>query len=136
MAFRHYAYNAGEPATPSTFVSKKGIKNMRTRNVSIPFRVTGKELEAIDKKAEKAKMNRTEYLITAATNKRITLIEDIKPLLTELRRIGNNLNQITKLANMGKVDTIDLTETSEALTETYQAVYLLARTNGGANWQL
>ena len=108
---------------------------MRTRNVSVPFRVTEKELEAIDKKAEKAKMNRTEYLITAATTKRITLIEDIKPLLTELRRIGNNLNQITKLANMGKVDAINLTETSEALTETYQAVYLLARTNGGANWQ-
>ena len=108
---------------------------MRTRNVSVPFRVTEKELEAIDKKAEKAKMNRTEYLITVATNKRITLIEDIKPLLTELRRIGNNLNQITKLANMGKVDAINLTETSEALTETYQAVYLLARTNGGANWQ-
>ena len=68
-------------------------------------------------------------------NKKITLIEDIKPLLTELRRIGNNLNQITKLANMGKVDAINLTETSEALAETYQAVYLLARTNGGANWQ-
>ena len=108
---------------------------MRTRNISVPFRVTEKELEAIDKKAEKAKMNRTEYLITAATNKKITLIEDIKPMLTELRRIGNNLNQITKLANMGKVDAINLTETSEALAETYQAVYLLARTNGGANWQ-
>lgn len=135
MAFRHYEDSAGEPATPSIFISKKGIKNMRTRNVSVPFRVTEKELEAIDKKAEKAKMNRTEYLITAATNKRITLIEDIKPLLTELRRIGNNLNQITKLANMGKVDAINLTETSEALAETYQAVYLLARTNGGANWQ-
>ena len=51
---------------------------MRTRNISVPFRVTEKELEAIDKKAEKAKMNRTEYLITAATNKKITLIEDIR----------------------------------------------------------
>ena len=34
---------------------------MRTRNKSIPIRVTEKELEAIDEAAKKAKKNRTEY---------------------------------------------------------------------------
>ena len=69
---------------------------MRTRNQSIPFRVTEKELKEIDRKAAKARLNRTEYLIACALGKEITLVEDLKPLLTEMRRIGNNLNQLTK----------------------------------------
>ena len=51
---------------------------MRVRNKTIPFRVTEKELEAIDKKATKARLNRTDYLIAAATGKEITLGQDLK----------------------------------------------------------
>ena len=56
---------------------------MRTRDVSIPFRVTEKELQEIDKRAEKAKLDRTNYLITCALNKKITVLEDLKPLLDD-----------------------------------------------------
>lgn len=73
---------------------------MRIRNKTIPFRVTEKELEIIDQKAAKAKLSRTDFLIAAALGKEITLMEDLKPILYELRRIGNNINQLTKLANM------------------------------------
>ena len=65
---------------------------MRKRNISIPIRVTEKELSVIDKKAARARLTRTEYLITCALGKEITLIEDLKPILADLRRIGNNLN--------------------------------------------
>ena len=51
---------------------------MRVRNKSIPFRVIEKELEAIDKKATKARLSRTDYLIAAATGKEITFAEDQK----------------------------------------------------------
>lgn len=76
---------------------------MRIRNKTIPFRVTEKELEIIDKKAAKAKLSRTDFLIAAALGKEITLMEDLKPILYELRRIGNNINQLTKLANMESI---------------------------------
>ena len=76
---------------------------MRIRNKNIPIRVTEKELEIIDRKAAKAKLSRTDFLVTAALGKEITLMEDLKPILTELRRIGNNVNQLTKLANAGAV---------------------------------
>ena len=107
---------------------------MRTRNLSIPFRVTVKELEEIDHKAAKAKLNRTEYLIACALGKQITLVEDLKPLLAEMRRIGNNINQLTKLANMGKIQEIYLEETKEALDNIYVAIYQLAR-RGDGHWQ-
>ena len=64
---------------------------MRKRNIAIPIRVTEKELSVIDRKAAKARLSRTEYLIVCALGKEITLIENLKPILADLRRIGNNL---------------------------------------------
>lgn len=107
---------------------------MRTRNISIPFRVTEKELQEIDRKAAKAKLSRTEYLIACALGKQITLVEDLKPLLAEMRRIGNNVNQLTKLANMGRVRETNLTETKETLEQIYVAIYALVR-GGDKHWQ-
>ena len=88
---------------------------MRTRNKSIPIRVTEKELEIIDKKAARAKLSRTDYLIFSALNKEISVCEDLKPILRELSRIGNNINQLTMLANMRCIDTVDLEELTEEL---------------------
>ena len=80
---------------------------MRTRNKSIPIRVTEKELQAIDEAAKKAKKNRTEYLISAALGKEITVIEDLREMIVQLKRIGNNLNQLTRKANAHEIETCD-----------------------------
>jgi len=100
---------------------------LRKRSISIPLRVTEAERTAIDKKAEKAGMNRTDYLIACAMGKRITVIDDLTPLLAELRRIGNNLNQLTRLAHLGKIEAVSLAETNEILQKTYEELRLLAR---------
>ena len=108
---------------------------MRKRNKSIPIRVTEDELKQIDKKADKARLSRTDYLINCALGKEITLIEDIKPLLTEMRRIGNNLNQQTKLANMGKINAVNLEDTLAALDRMYQVIHTLLAKSRGRDWQ-
>ncbi len=108
---------------------------MRKRNKSIPIRVTEDELKHINKKAAKARLSRTDYLINCALGKEITLIEDVKPLLTEMRRIGNNLNQQTKLANMGKINAVNLEETLAALDRMYQVIHTLLAKNRGRDWQ-
>ena len=107
---------------------------MRKRNISIPIRVTEKELSVIDKKAAKARLSRTEYLITCALGKEITLIEDLKPILADLRRVGNNLNQLTRLANMGKIQGVNLGEYRAALEQTYTAIHTLAKRRNDT-WQ-
>ena len=107
---------------------------MRKRNISIPIRVTEKELSVIDRKAAKARLTRTEYLITCALGKEITLIEDLKPILADLRRIGNNLNQLTRLANMGKIQGVNLDECRAALEQTYTANHTLAKRRNDT-WQ-
>lgn len=108
---------------------------MRKRNKSIPIRVTEEELKQIDKKAAKARLSRTDYLINCALGKEITLIEDIKPLLTEMRRIGNNLNQQTKLTNMGKINAVNLEDTLAALDRMYQVIHTLLAKSRGRDWQ-
>ena len=107
---------------------------MRKRNISIPIRVTEKELSVIDRKAARARLTRTEYLITCALGKEITLIEDLKPILADLRRIGNNLNQLTCLANMGKIQGVNLGECRAALEQTYTAIHTLAKRRNDT-WQ-
>ena len=99
---------------------------MRVRNKSIPIRVTEKELAIIDRKAKKAKLSRTDYLISCALGKQITVMEDLKPILSELRRIGNNLNQLTRLANMGSMETVGLGEFTETLGELHVDLYRIA----------
>ena len=100
---------------------------MRKRNISIPIRVTAKELQAIDEAAKKAKKNRTEYLISAALGKEITVINDLREMLTQLKRIGNNLNQLTRKANAHEVEVVDLTEINHSMGEIYCAIFALAR---------
>ena len=100
---------------------------MKKRNKSIPIRVTEKELEEIDARASKAKKNRTEYLISAALGKEITVIEDLREMIVQLKKIGNNLNQLTRKANAHEVEVVDLTETNNAMGDIYQALFLLAR---------
>ena len=111
--------------TKSKIINYQGVK-MRVRNKTIPFRVTEKELEIIDKKAAKAKLSRTDFLIAAALGKEITLLEDLKPILYELRRIGNNVNQLTKLANMGSIETVNLEEFTEMLGQLHVALMQIA----------
>ena len=107
---------------------------MRKRNIAIPIRVTEKELSVIDRKAARARLTRTEYLITCALGKEITLIEDLKPILADLRRIVNNLNQLTRLANMGKIQGVNLDESRAALEQTYTAIHTLAKRRNDT-WQ-
>ena len=107
---------------------------MRKRNISIPIRVTEKELSVIEKKAARARLTRTEYLITCALGKEITLIEDLKPILADLRRIGNNLNQLTRLANMGKIQGVNLGECRATLEQTYTAIHTRAKRRNDT-WQ-
>ena len=54
-------------------------------------------------------------------------MEELKPILSELRAWGKNLNQLTTLAHQGRVQTAYLQELTAALGRTYEAVSTLAK---------
>ena len=88
---------------------------MRKRNRVVPVRFSDHELSVIDANAKRAGMSRTEFLVSAGMDKPIVILDDLKPMLAELRRIGNNVNQLTRKANSGEIYAVGLTEINEQL---------------------
>ena len=85
---------------------------------------------AIKRKAEKANMNFTEFVTTAALNKPITVINGLSDVLKEQKAIGRNLNQLTTLCKMGKIICPDLTELIRQYGEGYGEISELSGRRG------
>ena len=100
---------------------------MRKRNKTLTIRLTKKEHDAIMEKMAKAGMNVTEYLLYSALNAEIYVAEDTKPLVTELKRIGNNLNQITVKINAGAFRSYNFQEVIELQRAIYGEIRRIGR---------
>ena len=51
-------------------------------------------------------MTVTDYIVTCALNKEIVRVDGLEEVLTELMAQGRNLNQLTTLANMGRIQVL------------------------------
>ena len=69
----------------------------------ITARMTPVDKKAIHQRARAAGMTVTDYLTTCALGKEIVQVEGLASLLSELKAQGHNLNQLTTLANMGRL---------------------------------
>lgn len=74
----------------------------RTRSKQIVIRLNEAEHDAIKEKIEKSGVSQQKYLIGAAMEKKIINTDGIKEVIPELKRIGNNLNQIARKCNEGR----------------------------------
>ena len=61
----------------------------------IDLRVTENEFSAINAKCQKANLNRSTYIIQAVLNEKVLTHIDAQ-VIFQLRKIGNNINQMTK----------------------------------------
>ena len=102
----------------------------RTRNRVIAFRVTPAERRNIEAKVRQSGLCQQEYLLHAALETPIHVVEDMKPLLGELRAWGRNLNQLTVLAHQGHIESANLREATEMLGRVYEAVNRLLTEEG------
>ena len=90
------------------------------RNVVMKFRATEEEAAEIRRKAAAAGMNVSRFLRTSAVKSQVVLYNtaDIYGLRSDLRRIGNNINQIAMAANSNKsVYLSDVRELRKRLNE-------------------
>ncbi len=76
------------------------MKVNRRRNITLTVRLTEEEKAHIVNMAKKANLSLTDYIVELSHLIPIVVPENVKPLLIELRRIGNNINQIATRANM------------------------------------
>ena len=88
---------------------------MKNRKLSI--RISEADWQRFHDKAEQANMTLTEYITDCCLGKQIVIIEGLDEVIRQQKAIGRNLNQLTTLANMGKVKAVYLKELSEAYAQ-------------------
>ena len=72
------------------------------------IRISEQNLETIRRKAAQAHMTQSDYVTACCLGKRIVIMDGLKEVLRQQKAIGNNLNQLAALANMGKVQFANL----------------------------
>ena len=75
------------------------------------------------------KLSITDFLVSAPLRTEIQVSDDIKPLLIELKRIGNNINQITMKINAGAFSSADFSEVIQGQRLLYEKLLHIAGKN-------
>ena len=97
----------------------------QNKNKHFNFRVNEKEYNKIKSKIEKSKLNTSEYLLRTAMDKDIIVIDGLEEIIMQLRKIGNNINQLTKLCNQGRLTNINLEDVKKEMKSIWQLLNLL-----------
>ncbi len=100
------------------------MSNKKDRAFTVRF--TEEQFQHILEQSELAMMSPSNYIRAAAMRGKVNIILDGKLVARELKAIGNNLNQLTVLANMGHISTINLEQAHEDLSKLYDAFFALA----------
>ena len=91
----------------------------KKKTAIITARMTPQTKAEIQHRAKQAGMTVTDYLVTCALDKEIIQVNGLDEILSELKAQGRNLNQLTTLANMGRVTVVK----GDALAENYGKIY-------------
>ena len=92
------------------------------KDIKFSTRMASADREKIRALAAKAHMSMSDYVTACCLGKRIIVIDEQKELLRQLKGIGGNINRLTVLANMGKVQVIGLEKAAGELSEVSAAL--------------
>lgn len=84
------------------------------------IRMTPKEKAAIIGRAKRTNRTASEFMIDTALNRKIVVIDGLPEMVSQLKALGRNLNQLTVLCNMGKVQAVQLGEFEEILADIHR----------------
>lgn len=101
------------------------MENKPNKNKHFNFRVNEKEYNVIKTKIEKSKLNTSKYLLRTAMDRDIIVIDGLEEIIIQLRKIGNNINQLAKLSNQGRLINVNLEDVKEEMKNIWQLLNLL-----------
>ena len=87
------------------------------KNKKLSIRISETDWQQFHGKAEQANMTLTEYITDCCLGKQIVIIDGLDEVIRQQKAIGRNLNQLTTLANMGKVKAVYLNELTDAYAQ-------------------
>lgn len=101
---------------------------MRKQTKNITIRLTPEEYEIFKNRVEISKMKQVDFIRKALLENYIVSTDGITKLLLEISRVGNNINQIAKACNVGKLPYInELNEQTEILKKIFSEIVSFTR---------
>ena len=92
------------------------------KDTTFSIRISSNDLDTIKRKAKQARMSQSDYVTRCCLGRQVVAIEDLKETAKQLRSIGNNLNRLTVLAHMGRVDAANLDGMAQELASVSAAL--------------
>lgn len=114
-----------------TFILRRFI----TKDKKMSIRISEVDLQKIHHKAQQAKLSLTDYVTRCCLEKQITVIEGLDEVVRQQKAIGRNLNQLTTLANMGRISSVylkDVTEQYSQVSDLLSDILIRRRWNDGS----
>lgn len=103
------------------------------KDTTFSIRISSEDLATIRQKAKDARLSQSEYVTRCCLGRQIVIMDGLKEVLQQQRAIGNNLNRLTVLANMGRITAVDLDRTAQelaAISSTLRDIQERARRSG------
>ena len=101
--------------------------NKQNKDYFISFRVTAEEKKWIEDHSYGNYRLISDFVRDCVFKKEMIIITGADDVAAELRRIGNNVNQLTRAVNAGYASQINLTETRKELEKIWQSLNSLLR---------
>ena len=100
---------------------------MQREKKIVTLRVTPQVKGRIRAKAQELGLTVTDYLCLCGLGKKIVQVDGLDQVLSELKAQGRNLNQLTTLANMGKITVVYGDRLAEGYAQVSEQLYQLLR---------
>ena len=97
------------------------------KDKKINIRLTEKEKNIIESKSKKSTMTITKFIVSSCLKDKIIIVNGLDKIDSELRRIGNNINQLTRLANEKIITVVDLKELRMEVNNIWQLLKQLVQ---------
>ena len=99
----------------------------KKKTAIVTARMTPKVKAQLQQRAQDANMTLTDYLCICGLGKEIVRVEGLDGVLSELKAQGRNLNQLTTLANMGRLTVLRSDELIDKYTDLCAVIHRLTK---------
>lgn len=99
----------------------------KKKTAIVTARMTPKVKQQLQQRAQDANMTLTDYLCICGLGQEIVQVDGLDDILSELKAQGRNLNQLTTLANMGKITVLRSDELIERYTDLCQKLARISK---------
>jgi len=84
------------------------MNNGKTKTKDLHIRISETDFNTIKQKALSSYLTVTDYVTKSCLDKQIFVVEGLDEVIRQQKYAGNNLNQLTRIANSGTVNVVDL----------------------------